>query len=263
LLPVFFIHRGKPLTAVEPASFTVFDNKAPVSSGVKLIRGSDLPLKLGILIDTSNSQRDSWVYRDNMKAVKELANQLIRRDDDRVFFELFSTTVQASPLLSKDQLAGVSLSNRAGGGTSLYDAIALGCLERMGKPNGQAPERRILILLSDGDDNQSRITREQALVDAVNASVVIFAISTNNAGRSSGDAVLARLSTATGGIGYAGGDFRDVPKIFSHIQGQIESMYYLSYAPSDTVAKEGIHRVEIKPVKGAKLEVRGLEAYAR
>ena len=69
----------------------------------------------------------------------------MRGEDDRVFFELFSTTAEATPLLSKYQLSGVSFPLQVGGATVLYDAMALACTDRLGKPDWRTPTRRVIV----------------------------------------------------------------------------------------------------------------------
>jgi Ca-activated chloride channel family protein len=261
-LPVFAEHKGKPVGDLTPDSFTVLDNTVSVSSGVTLTRGADLPLMLGILIDTSNSQRNNGVYEGGVKAVREFVNQLIRSGNDRVFFERFSTAVDATGLLTRQQLFGLTLRLHIGGATSLYDAISMACTEKMSAPDNAVRGRRIIILLSDGDDNQSRTTRGEALALLLNSGVVVFAVSTNNSGRSSrGDAVLKSLSETSGGLAYMELGPHELTKVFTHIGEQIGSMYYLSYSPPESSATNRVHKVEIKPVKGSKLEVRAPGGY--
>jgi VWFA-related protein len=264
LLPLIVVdHHGDPVSDLSAESLAVSDNKAIVSSGVKLLRGADFPLKLGILIDTSNSQRNSDLYETAVKGVKDFVNDALRRDQDRVFFEIFSTTPQATSLLTKAQVSGVSLPLQVGGATVLYDAIALACTERIGTSEWQNPVRRVLVILSDGEDNQSHITRAKAEAFPVSSGVVVFAISTNSSGmHTKGDNVLEKMSKATGGMAYTGVSRRSIPKIFAQIREQIDAMYYVTYVPPSNLAKDDVHSVDVKPAKGVKLEVRAPKLYA-
>jgi Ca-activated chloride channel homolog len=264
LLPVFALdHHGDPVSDLSLESLTISDNKTLVSSGAKLIRGADLPLRLGILIDTSNSQRNHDLYEPAVKGVKDFVNEAVRLGQDRVFFELFSAEVHATPLLTKVQLSGVSFALQVEGGTALYDAIALACTERIGKPDWQSPVRRVLVILSDGEDNASHITRAKAEAFPLTAGVVVFAISTNSSLRPlKGDNVLERLSKAAGGMAYADVNRRDIPKIFAQVRKQIDAMYYLTYVPPGGPVKDGARNVDVKPTKGVKLEIRAPRLYA-
>ena len=263
LLPLVAVdHHGDPVSDLTAESLTVSDNKTIVSSGLRLLRGGDLPLRLGILIDTSNSQRNNDLYEAAVKGVKDFVNDTLGRDQDRVFFELFSTTVEATPLLTKAQLSGVSLPLQVGGATALYDAIALACTDRIGRSEWQSPVRRVVVILSDGQDNQSHITRAKAEAFPVSSGVLVFAISTNSSGTQlKGDNVLEKTSKATGGMAYTGVSRRNIPKIFAQVREQIEAMYYVTYVPPGNLAKDDVHRVDFKPAKGAKLEIRAPKIY--
>jgi Ca-activated chloride channel family protein len=262
LLPVFAVdHHGDPVTGLTADSLTILDNKTSVSSGARLAPGADFPLRLGILIDTSNSQRNNRLYEAAVEGIKEFVDDVFRSDQDRVFFEAFATTVDATPLLSKDQLSGVSLPLQIGGGTALYDAIALACTDRMGSSDWQSPVRRVLVIVSDGEDNQSHATLAKAEAFPVLYGVVVFAISTNNTPIRRGDKVLERISETTGGIAYTGVSHGEIPKVFAQIRKQIEGMYYLTYAPPGNLVKDDVHRVDVKPAKGVKLQVRSPNRY--
>jgi len=264
LLPLIAVDRhGQPITDLKPESLLVVDERAKIPSGVKLIYGSNLPLHLGILTDTSNSQRNNDLYNASIAGVKDFVNKMMHNEGDRVFFELFSTTAEATPLLSKQELSGVSFPLQVGGATVLYDAIALACTDRMGKPDWRTPTRRVIVLLSDGDDNQSQITRAKAEAFPVSSGVVVFAISTNNTGRDvTGDAVLEKFAKVSGGTAYSGLRQRDIPKVFDQIRQQIESMYYLTYTSPAALRQGDVHRVEVQPAKGVKGEFRTPKYYA-
>ena len=264
LLPLIAVdHRGQPVSDLRPESLVVWDDKTQISSGVKLIPGTGLPLRVGILIDTSNSQRDNELYKAGVASVKDFVNQVLRLDEDRVFFELFSTTAEATLLLSKQQLSGISFPFQVGGATVLYDAIALACTDRMGKPDSRTPMRRVLIILSDGEDNQSHISRAKAEAFPVSSGVLVFAISTNNSGRElKGDAVLNHFAKASGGTAYTGLRQREIAKVFGQIREQIESMYYVAYVPPVTPRNGDVHKVDVQPAKGLKREFRTPKFYA-
>jgi len=264
LFPLIAVdHRGQPVSDLRPESLVVWDDKTQVSSGVKLIPGANLPLRLGILIDTSKSQRDNELYKAGVTNMKDFVNRIVRLDEDRVFFERFSTTAEATSLLSKQQLSGISFPLQVGGATVLYDAIALACSDRIGKPDSRTPMRRVLIILSDGEDNQSHITRAKAEAFPVSSGVLVFAISTNNSGRESkGDAVLNHFAKASGGTAYTGLSQQDMAKVFDQIREQIESMYYIAFVPPVTPRNGDVHKVDVQPAKGLKREFRTPKFYA-
>src|SRR6185312_17546194 len=92
---------------------------------------------------------------------------------------------------------------RPGGGTALYDAVYFACRDKLLKAQQTGPTRKAIILLSDGEDNQSRVTREEAIEMAQRAEVILYAISTNVSGvKKQGDKILERISDATGGVAF-------------------------------------------------------------
>jgi Ca-activated chloride channel family protein len=161
-------------------SLAITDQKIPVT-GASLLRGADLPLELGVLIDTSTSQRDAYTD-DTMKATQQFADKTIRRLEDRVFFLQFATTPQATGWLKKEQLQSIPIKVRIGGGTALYDALALACKKRMGPRDWREPTRRVLVLISDGMDDRSQITRDEAVAEVLKAGVMVFTINTEDTG---------------------------------------------------------------------------------
>ena len=162
--------------------------------------------------------------------------------DDLGFFEQFSTSAEATQVMPKSQFLNLKVNLSPAGRTALFDAVRFACDERMTAD----PVRnylRVLILLSDGDDNSSRSDLKQAIASAQRAGVVIFAVDTAPiffgetaipAPRSErGAAILVQLTRETGGAAFLDLDRQGVTKAFTTIKEQIDNMYLLSYVPSD------------------------------
>jgi Ca-activated chloride channel homolog len=253
------IAKGSPHRpiSVTVESLVVTDQKTPVT-GASLLRGADLPVELGVLIDASNSQRDAHLD-DTLKATKQFVEETIRGPEDRVFFLKFATTPQATGWLKKEQVQGTTLKVEIGGGTALHDALAMACKQRMGPRDWRKPTRRILVLISDGDDNLSHVTRDEAVWQALRAGAVIFTINPSNSGISSlPEKIMENWAKLTGGESFSRLSRQDMPKVFASIEEMIEGMYYLSYVPPDA-SKSGVHEVEVKPAPTEKFEL----SYAR
>jgi Ca-activated chloride channel family protein len=253
-IPFLAIGRDHRPIRVTMESLAVTDQKTSVI-GASLVRGADLPLELGVLTDTSNSQRD--VHLDDLvSASKEFADDVIRGPEDRVFFLKFAATSQVSGWLNKAQLQGTTAAVGIGGGTALYDAVAMAGQQRFGTRDWRKPTRRVLVLMSDGDDNLSHVTRDEAVLEALKAGAVIFAIDTRESGiESRGDKILQSFAKLTGGEFFSGVGRKG---IFTRIKESIDGMYYISYAPPDA-SKTGWHEIEVKPAKKEKAEL----SYAR
>jgi VWFA-related protein len=123
---------------------------------------------------------------------------------------------------------------RPGGGTSLYDAFYFACRDKLLISQESRPARRAIVLLSDGEDNQSHVSREEALDMALRAEVIVYAISTNVSGQKSrGDKVLERMAEATGGRVFFPFQISDMTDFFAEIADELRSQYALAYRPAD------------------------------
>ncbi len=238
-------------------SLVITDQKALVT-GASLLRGADFPLELGVLIDASNSQR-STDLNDILKATKQFVDEAMRGPEDRVFFLQFEATQQATGWLKKEQLQGTTIKVGIGGATALYDALAMACKERMGVHDWRKQTRRVLVVISDGEDNLSHITRDEAASEALRAGAVIFTIDTELSGMSyRGVKIMQNFAELTGGESFSQVGGKDAPKVFASIREMMDGMYYLRYVPPDasTIA---VHEVDVKPAPKEKFKL----SYAR
>ena len=242
-------HRPATIAA---ESLVITDQKMPVS-GASLLRGADLPLELGVLIDTSNSQRDSHLD-DFVKTSKQFADDVIRGPTDRVFFLKFDAIPRATGWLNKEQLQGTTAKVEVGGGTALYDAVAMACKQRMGPRDWRKPTRRILVLISDGEDNLSHVTRDEAASEALKSGAVLFTIYTKDSGPGTdarGKRIMDSFAKLTGGEFFSEVSGK---KVFASIQELMDGMYYLNYVPPDA-SKSAVHEVELKPAPKEKFQL--------
>jgi VWFA-related protein len=151
---------------------------------------------------------------------------------------------------------------RPGGGTSLYDAIFFACRDKLQQDQPRHKFRRALILLSDGEDNQSRYTRDQALEMAHKADVVVYAISTNISGtQTDGDKVLKYLASETGGLTFFPFKVQDLAQSFENIANELRHQYNLLYRPDPAKTDGLFHEVGIKVKKRKDLVVRARKGY--
>ena len=135
---------------------------------------------------------------------------------------------------------------RPGGGTALFDAVYTACRDKLLKQEQSGPVRRAIILLSDGDDNLSHVTREEAIDMAARAEVIVYTISTNISGmKDKGDRVLERIAEATGGRAFFPFQMRDVSDAFLSIQEELRSQYAVAYKPANFAADGRYRTIEI------------------
>src|SRR6202051_1154777 len=122
--------------------------------------------------------------------------------------------------------------------------------------------RRAIILLSDGEDNQSHVTREEAIEMAQRAEAIVYTISTNVSGsKAPGDKVLERIAEATGGRAFFPFQIRDVANAFAEIQDELRSQYAVSYKPADFKSDGHYRTIEIVAGDRKTFRVRARRGY--
>ena len=253
--------KGRFVTNLNKSDFEVFEAKKPQAI-TEFTAETDLPLRLAILIDTSNSIRER--LRFQQEAASDFVNTVIRKGEDRAVVVSFDTAAELVADLTDDteKLNAAIKGLRPGGGTALYDAIFFACRDKLMQDMPRHKFRRAMVILSDGEDNQSRYTRDQALEMAHKADVVIYSISTNRLGiESDGDKIMKYFAEQTGGQVFFPFKAQDLAQSFENIANELRHQYNVLYRP-DPLKTDGLyHPVEVK-VKGRKdLVVRARHGY--
>ncbi|HZD31057.1 MAG TPA: VWA domain-containing protein [Candidatus Angelobacter sp.] len=252
--------RGKFVTDLKKDDFQVVDDKKPAT--IRSFRAeTNLPLRVGLLIDASNSIRDRFKFEQD--AAVEFLNQIVHLQD-QAFVVGFDTTPEVTQNFTNntESLAKGVRMLRPGGGTALYDAVYYAARDEiMAKDKSTIATRRAIILLSDGDDNQSRVSRDEAVEMAQKAEVIIYTISTNTSGmKLKGDKVLEFFAEKTGGRAFFPFKIADVSDAFSQIQDELRSQYAISYKPADLQPNGKYHTIQIL-ADNKKYKVRAREGY--
>ncbi len=252
---------GKFVRNLDEKDFSILDDHKPVESILNFRRESDLPIELGLLMDVSGSVEGRFGFEKD--AATGFLQHILRPGYDRAFVVGFNKQSRLTqdftdqvPLLA----AGVQrLTN--GGGTALYDAIYKACKEKFLHDQSDHPVRKAIVILSDGEDNQSEYTRAQAIEMAQRAEVLVYAISTDDSGLIlRGDKVLEDLASATGGRAFFPYKMKDITRSFAAIEDELRSQYAVSYKPSDLDADGRYHSIEITALK-KDLQVRARRGY--
>ncbi len=234
--------KGKLFTGLKKEDFRVFEDGQPQPI-TNFSAETDLPLTIGLLVDTSGSIRDK--LRFEQEAAIEFFYSTIRRRKDQGMLIAFDSGVDLLQDFTDnpETLAEAVRKIRAGGGTSLYDAISLAVTEKVA---GQ-PGRKVLIVISDGDDNASRVSLTETMEVAQKNNVAIYAISTNataNFGtreQQRGDKTLKTFADETGGRAFFPFKLEDLAVSFADISEELRSQYTLAYNPTNT-ARDGTYR---------------------
>jgi VWFA-related protein len=253
--------KGRFITDLVKNDFEVVENKRSQTIQ-EFTAETDLPLRLAILIDTSNSIRER--FRFEQEAAVQFLNSVLRPRQDRAMVVSFDTSAELVSDLTEDmpKLEHGIRNLRPGGGTALYDAIFYACRDKLQKDQPRHKFRRAIILVTDGDDNQSAVTRDQALEMAQKADVVIYSISTNiTRVETDGDKVLRYLTQETGGQAFFPFKVEDLEQSFENIANELRHQYNLFYRPEPLKTDGLYHTVNVR-VKGRKdLVVRARKGY--
>ncbi|MBZ5576481.1 MAG: VWA domain-containing protein [Acidobacteriia bacterium] len=253
--------KGRFITDLNKDDFEVIEYKKPQVIQ-EFTAESDLPLRIGILVDTSSSIRDR--FRFEQEAAIQFLNSVIHPGVDKAMVVSFDTSAElVSDLIDDPEKLDTSIRNlRPGGGTSLYDAIFFACRDKLQQDQPKHKFRRALVIVSDGEDNQSRYSRDQALEMAQKADAVIYAISTNISHTDTdGDKVLRYLTQETGGHAFFPFKVEDLEQSFENIANELRHQYNIFYRPEPLKTDGLYHTVELR-VKGRKdLVVRARKGY--
>src|SRR5579863_6501813 len=160
----------------------------------------NLPLRVAIVVDASTSIRTRFQFEQ--QSATEFLLGILKARSDRAFVMGFDVTptVEQDWTNNLDALETGINRMRPGGGTALFDAVYTACRDKLMTERGPEPVRKAMILISDGDDNQSRVHPDEAIKECQRADTIIYAISTNwTPSRGKGDKVLSDMAEATGG----------------------------------------------------------------
>jgi len=252
--------RGRFVTDLVRGDFSIFENKKQQTIK-EFTAESDLPLRLAILIDTSASVTDR--FRFQQEAATNFINSVIR-DQDKAIVVSFDTGAELAADLTGDTriLEKAVRDLRPGGGTALYDAIFFACKEKLMLDQPMYKFRRAMVVLSDGDDNQSQHSRDQALEMAQRADTVIYTISTNTShNETEGDKVMRYFADQTGGAAFFPFQANDLNQSFENIANELRHQYNLFYAPEPLNNDGQYHHVLIKVKNRKDLIVRARKGY--
>jgi Ca-activated chloride channel family protein len=253
--------RGKFVRNLNQADFAILDDNKPPQSILNFKRETDLPIEMGLLLDVSGSVNSRFDFEQ--QAAVGFLQHIIRAGFDKAFVMGFNHKNEVSQDFTDNvtllQTGVKRLQN--GGGTALYDAIYRAAKDKMLKDRPDHPVRRALVVLSDGEDNQSEVSQAQAIEMAQRAEVIVYAISTDDSGLIlRGDRVLDKIASATGGRAFFPFKMKDITHSFAAIEDELRSQYVVSYRPADFDADGRYRSIQISALK-KDLQVRARKGY--
>jgi len=245
------------VTDLDEKDFKVLEDNTP--QDIKFFgRETDLPLRIALLLDTSNSIRSRLEFEQDA-AIDFLSSVIRRKKDDRAFLMTFDNEPEVIQDYTGDldRLGKAIRAQRAGGGTALNDAIVMASEKLINSPPPRGNDtdvRRVMVLISDGDDNLSDHALSDAVEAAIRAEASIYCISTNTEWLSTdtgvprkyhveaGDKVLTQFAEQSGGRVFFPYKVEDLAQSFLDIGDELRSQYFIAYAPTNP-ATDGKYRI--------------------
>lgn len=252
--------KGHFITGLNQSSFGLLDDGRPPEAVLHFYQQTNLPLRVGIMLDTSSSIRGRFAFEQD-SAIAFLLQVLHR--NDRAFVEGFDVQVDVPQGFTNniDLLTQGIRKLRPGGGTALFDAIYATCKDQMLTLREVGAVRKAIILVSDGDDNYSHALESDAIKECQRAETIVYAISTNvSPSKDKGDDVLKAISDATGGRAFYPTRIEDVAGGFTSIQEELRSQYLLEYRPAN-FKQDGAFRTIYLQANDPKYMVRAHTGY--
>jgi Ca-activated chloride channel family protein len=262
---------GRPQDAVPPAVFTtesnlvvlhvnVFDRRADAVASlpqtafqvtedgtpqtITFFSNVDVPVAVGLIVDNSTSM----ITRRNMVLAGTRAFAESSHPEDEVFTIVFNEHVRLGlpPTVAfttnRMQVLAALTGYPPGGMTALHDAV-IGGLEHLQEATHQ---KRVLVVLSDGDDNASQHADETMLERAARSDALVYAVSTADLGMRVGNpGLLKKLAERTGGVAYFPDSEDEVVEAFQEVAGNIRRGYSLGYEPTNTAHDGRFRRVTV------------------
>ena len=247
------------ITDLDQSDFKILEDGTPQE--IRYFgRDTDLPLRIGILLDTSNSIRPRLEFEKD--AAMDFLQHVIRRNQDQAFLMTFDN----EPEIIQDYTGDLALltdairKQRAGGGTALNDAIYLAAEKLTNPPLPKVnPEvRRVLVVISDGDDNLSDHALSESVEAAIRAEAAIYCISTNTDWLAidgdkprkmhveGGDKVLEEFADQSGGRVFYPYKVDDLAQSFVDIGTELRSQYFIAYSPTNVQSTGQYHKIEVQ-----------------
>jgi len=254
---------GHMINDLEQSDIQIRDDNKPPKKIMQFIPQAKLPLRLALLVDTSGSVHDRFSFEKH--AAAQFVEKILNGTSDLGFVEGFAT----EPTVTQDFSAqpaelGNGIEKLAnGGGTALFDAVAFACGKLAAYPEN-THVARVLVILSDGEDNSSHSTLKQSIQASERAGVTIYTISTreDRGDKTDADRILEALAESSGGEAMFPGDVFTLNKSFDKLHDLIRSRYFIAYKPADFQPNGSYRAISIVAEKNGKhLQVRARKGY--
>jgi VWFA-related protein len=252
--------QGRLVRDLTPADLEVYDNDSAVQRFSDFERDDNLPLQLGLVLDTSDSVRR--VLPQEKVAAVDFLDRVMRPQTDVAFVMAFGGDVktwQNSTSNRQELVDAVDRLKEPGWGTRIFDALYSACSRDFGADDGRGL-RRAVVVLTDGNDNDSLHTLRDVIAAAQRSETQIYALTIHwKKAVTRGDRVLRFLADSTGGRFYVANSGKDLNAVFAQIEQDLRTQYYLSFSPQH--ATPGFHSLRVEVRSPRKLEIHARQGY--
>lgn len=261
---------GRPIRDLTQSEVTIRDAGKPPTSVTGFRTESELPLRLGLVIDTSDSIASRFKFEQT--AATDFVQKVLTDKDDLAFVVAVSNSVRLVQDFTSDnsEISDGIRSLAPAGGTALWDAVTFAA-DKLSSRTEDRPVAKILVVISDGRDNSSQSTLKQAIDAAEHKDVTVYTVSTNDVRYVTtafldsivlGDRALKALAERTGGNGFVPGSIGNLNKSLDELQEFVRSRYALSYRPALLKREDQYRSINIVAQKsGHKLRVYARKGY--
>jgi len=253
--------RGHFVTGLKQEDFGLLDDGRPPERVLRFVQQTNLPLRIGIMLDTSSSVHSRFQFEQD--SASEFLLQTLHQND-RAFVEGFDVQID----LEQDYTNKIDLLSsgihklRPGGGTALFDSLYKTCRDQMLTLAQDIAVRKVIILITDGEDNYSRVLEHEAIQECQRASTNIYTISTNiSATTTKGDDYLRDIAEATGGVAFFPEKLEEIAVNFKNIQEELRSQYQLVYRPANFKQDGSFRTIYLQPIRGNNFVARVKKGY--
>jgi Ca-activated chloride channel homolog len=256
-------HRGHMIDDLTLSDIRIRDDEKPPDRILEFLPQSKLPLRLGLLIDTSGSIQDRFSFEK--RAAEKFLERVLNQKIDLAFVAGFNSDISvtqdfaAEPELLSKGVEKLTI----GGGTSVFDAVSFACWKLAAYPEG-SPVAKVLLILSDGEDNSSHRSLKQIVREAETTGVTIYAVSTSDSVRpeTSADRILDVMAERSGGEAFFPGDLHTLDEQLGKVRDLIRSRYLIAYKPADFVRNGRYRSIRISAERNGKhLQVHARKGY--
>jgi Ca-activated chloride channel homolog len=251
---------GRLIPDLSLSDVRILDDQIPVDHIKHFEKMSDLPLRVGLLLDVSDSMKRAMAQEKSVALA--FLRRVVRPGSDRGFVMAFGDTVQIfqDPTSEVSDLIGaVKQAKGPGESTEFFDAVYSGCVNQWKAPEN-GPVHRVMIVISDGEDTGSRHVLNDVIAAAQRSEIQIYTLNLHlSKRRYPGDGVLQKLADETGGRFFIANNAREADAIFSELEQELRTQYYVSFRPQDELP--GYHALQVEVQNPKKLMVHARRGY--